>query len=155
MESDFSLILCQGHTGPTNNLDHTDTISKTACLFPETKETHNLQTKDQQLHTATYPPPFVVPHDNKLKENTQEEADSDSSTDVSAYSVTGIGLVNKGITGQVKGTRLINMAINPCVIGLNTSSAQVSKPSSKIARTLNLDQNINYRTPSLISYVTW
>jgi hypothetical protein len=96
-----------------------------------------------------------VPHDNKLKENTQEEADSDSSTDVSAYSVTGIGLVNKGITGQVKGTRLINMAINPCVIGLNTSSAQVSKPSSKIARTLNLDQNINYRTPSLISYVTW
>ena len=96
-----------------------------------------------------------MPHDNKLKENTQEEADSDSSTDVSAYSVTGIGLVKKGITGQVKGTRLINMAINPCVIGLNTSSAQVSRPSSKTARTLNLDQNINCRTHSLISYVTW
>jgi len=41
----------------------------------------------------------------------------------------------------VKGTRLINKATNPCVMGLNTSSAQVLRPSSKIVRTLNLDQN--------------
>ncbi|KAG6768380.1 hypothetical protein POTOM_027294 [Populus tomentosa] len=41
-DSDFSLILYQGHTGPTNNLDHTNTISKITYLFPKTKETHNL-----------------------------------------------------------------------------------------------------------------
>jgi len=51
-ESDFSLILCQGHTGSTNSLDNTDTIFKTDCLFPETKVTHNLWTKDQQISTA-------------------------------------------------------------------------------------------------------
>ena len=38
-----------------------------------------------------------------------------------------IDLVKKGITGhsnsQVKGTRLINKAIDPSVVGLNTSSA--------------------------------
>jgi hypothetical protein len=69
-------------------------------------------------------------HDNRLKENMQEVADSDSSIDVSVQSVTGVGTGKKGITGQVKGTRLSN-----------TSSAQVLRSSSKTARTLNLDQN--------------
>ena len=53
-------------------------------------------------------------HDNKLKENTQEATDSDNSTDVSAHSFTRVGLVKNSITGQVKGTRLINKAINSC-----------------------------------------
>jgi hypothetical protein len=130
VDSDFSLIFCQGHTGKTNNWDHTDTISKNACLFPETDETHNLQTIDQQLHNDTYQPPPAMSHDNRLKENMQEAADSDSSIDVSVQSVTGVGIEKKGITGQVKGTRLSN-----------TSSAQVLRSSSKTARTLNLDQN--------------
>ncbi|KAH8518039.1 hypothetical protein H0E87_000005, partial [Populus deltoides] len=60
----------------------------------------------------------------------QEAADSDSSTDVLVQSVTGVGTGKKGITGQVKGTRLSN-----------TSSTQVLRSSSKTARTLNLDQN--------------
>jgi hypothetical protein len=64
-KSDFFLILCQGHTGSTNSLDNTDTIFKTARLFPETEVTHNLQTKDQQLHVATYQPPSAVPHYDK------------------------------------------------------------------------------------------
>ena len=84
-DSDFSLILYQGYTGPTNNLDHTDTSSKIACLFPETKETRD-----------------------------EGATDSDSNTDVSAHSVTRVGLVKNSITGQVKGTRLINKAINSC-----------------------------------------
>ncbi|KAG6737759.1 hypothetical protein POTOM_059289 [Populus tomentosa] len=92
-DSDFSLILYQGYTGPTNNLDHTDTSSKIACLFPETKETCDPQMKYQQLHSATYQTPSTMSHDNKLKENTQEATDSDSSTDVSAHSVTRVGLV--------------------------------------------------------------
>jgi hypothetical protein len=130
MDSDFSLIFCQGHTGPTNNWDQTDTISKNACLFPETDETHNLQTTDQQIHNDTYQPPPTMSHDNRLQENMQEATDSDSSTDVSVQSVTGVGTGKKGITGQVKGTRLCN-----------TSSSQDLRSSSKSARTLNLDQN--------------
>ena len=87
-----------------------------------------------------------MPHYDQVRKNTQEVADSNSNTDVSADSITGVGLLKKGITchsnSQVKGTRLINKAIDPSVLGLNTSSAQVSRPSSKIARTLNLDQNL-------------
>ena len=130
MDSDFSLIFCQGHTGPTNNWDQTDTISKNACLFPETDETHNLQTTDQQIHNDTYQPPPTMSHDNRLQENMQEATDSDSSTDVSVQSVTGVGTGKKGITCQVKGTRLCK-----------TSSSQDLRSSSKSARTLNLDQN--------------
>ncbi|KAH8494053.1 hypothetical protein H0E87_020713, partial [Populus deltoides] len=81
VDSDFSLIFCQGHTRPTNNWDQTDTISKNACLFPETDETHNLQTTDQQIHNDTYQPPPTMSHDNRLKENMQEATDSDSKTD--------------------------------------------------------------------------
>lgn len=84
-DSDFSLILYQGYTGPTNNLDHTDTSSNIAYLFPETKETRD-----------------------------EGATDSDSNTDVSAHSVTRVGLVKNRTTGQVKGTRLINKAINSC-----------------------------------------
>ncbi|XP_073264031.1 uncharacterized protein [Populus alba] len=84
-DSDFSLILYQWYIGPTNNLDHTDTSSKIVCLFPETKETRD-----------------------------EGATDSDSNTDVSAHSVTRVGLVKNRITGQVKGTRLINKAINSC-----------------------------------------
>jgi len=69
-------------------------------------------------------------HDNRLKENMQEATDSDSSTDVSVQSVTGVGTGEKSITGQVKGTTLCN-----------TSSSKDLRSSSKIARTLNLDQN--------------
>ena len=79
--------------------------------------------KYQQLHSATYQTPSTMSHNNKLKENTQEATDSDNSTDVSAHSFTRVGLVKNSITGQVKGTRLINKEINSCVIGLNTSSA--------------------------------
>ena len=114
MDSDFFLILYQGYTGPTNNLDHTNTSSKIACLFPETKETRDPRMKYQQLHSATYQTPSAMSHDNKLKENMQEATDSDSSTDVSAHSVTRVGLVKNDITGQVKGIRLINKVINSC-----------------------------------------
>ena len=140
-DSDFSLILCQGHTGPATNWVHTNTFSNTACLFPEIKGTHIIQMKDQQLHNDTYRMPSTMSHDNKLKANMQEAADNDSSTDVSVHSGTGVGLGKIGITSQVNGTGLINKATNPCVMGLTTSSAQVLRPSSKTVKTLNLDQN--------------
>ena len=98
-------------------------VRKLPAFFPETKETRDPQMKYQQLHSATYQPPSAMSHDNKLKENTQEATDSESSTNVSPHLVTRVGLVKNSNTGQVKGTRLINKEINSCVIRLNTSSA--------------------------------
>ena len=46
MQNDPSLILYTRYTESLNNLDQTDTTYKTFCLFPETKETPKLQTKN-------------------------------------------------------------------------------------------------------------
>ncbi|KAG6789701.1 hypothetical protein POTOM_005820 [Populus tomentosa] len=54
MKSDPSLILYSRHMGSPNSLDNSNTTYKTFCLFPEIKETHKLQTKNQQLHAASH-----------------------------------------------------------------------------------------------------
>jgi hypothetical protein len=61
MQNDPSLILCTRYTELPSNLDQSDTTYKTFCLFPETKETHKLQTKNQQMHTASYQSSSVEP----------------------------------------------------------------------------------------------
>jgi len=61
MQNDPSLILCTRYTELPSNLDQSDTTYKTFCLFPETKETHKLQTKNQQMHTAFYQSSSVEP----------------------------------------------------------------------------------------------
>jgi len=97
MESDPSLIFCLGHTGSTNSLDHTDATFKTFCLFPEIKEIHNLQTKNQQLHTASHQPSFAEPCYDDFMENTQEAEDSHSNPGASVVPFTGVGLVKKRV----------------------------------------------------------
>jgi hypothetical protein len=61
MQNDPSLILCTRYTELPSNLDQSDTTYKTFCLFPETKKTHKLQTKNQQMHTAFYQSSSVEP----------------------------------------------------------------------------------------------
>jgi hypothetical protein len=98
MESDPYLIFYLGYTGSKSSLDHTNTTFKTFCLFPEIKETHNLQTKNQQLHTTSHQPSFAEPCYDNFRENTQEAEDNDSNLDVSVVSTTGVGLVKKKVS---------------------------------------------------------
>jgi hypothetical protein len=67
MQNDPSLILCTRYTELPNNLDQSDTTYKTFCLFPETKETHKLQTKNQQMHTASYQSSSIEPCYDTIK----------------------------------------------------------------------------------------
>ncbi|KAG6735302.1 hypothetical protein POTOM_022361 [Populus tomentosa] len=71
MQNDPSLILCTRYTESLNNQDQTDTTYKTFCLFPETKETLKLQTKNQQLHIASHQLSFIEPCYDTIKEKIQ------------------------------------------------------------------------------------
>ncbi|KAG6780117.1 hypothetical protein POTOM_012969 [Populus tomentosa] len=95
MQNDPSLILYIRYTRLPNNLDQSDTTYKTFCLFLETKETHKLQTKYQQLHTASHQSSFIEPCYDIFKEKTQWSETSYNNPDDSAVSFTRVGLDKK------------------------------------------------------------
>uniref|UniRef100_B9IP89 Uncharacterized protein n=1 Tax=Populus trichocarpa TaxID=3694 RepID=B9IP89_POPTR len=102
-----------GHTGSTNSLDHTDATFKTFCLFPEIKEIHNLQTKNQQLHTASHQPSFAEPCYDDFMENTQEAEDSHSNPAYDGISDDAPELLATNVTETIKNTSLKDTSPSP------------------------------------------
>jgi hypothetical protein len=95
MQNDPSLILCTRYTETPSNLDQSDTTYKTFCLFPETKETHKLQTKNQQLHAASHQSSSIEPCYDIIKEKIQVAETSYSNPDDSAVPFSRVGLDKK------------------------------------------------------------
>jgi hypothetical protein len=122
IQNDLFLILCTRYTKSPSNLDQSNTTYKTFCLIPETKETHKLQIKNQQLHIASHQSSFIEPCYDTIKEKIQVAETSYSNPDDSAVSFSRGGLDKKQT--QTK-----------------TSSAQVTRPTLKLTRHMILAQN--------------
>jgi hypothetical protein len=127
MQNDPFLILYTRYTESPSNLDQSDITYKIFCLFPETKETHKLQIKNQQLHTASHQSSSIEPCYDTIKEKIQVAETSYSNPDDSAVSFSRVGLDKKQT--QTK-----------------ASSAQVTRPTPKLTRHMILAQNQSQNT---------
>lgn len=129
MQTDPSIILCTRYIEIPSNLYQSDTTYKTFCLFPETKETHKLQIKNQQLHTASYQSQSssTEPCYDTIGEKIQVAETSYSSPKDSAVSFSRVGLDKKQTH-------------------IKAFSAQVIRPTPKLTRQMILAQNQSQNT---------